>query len=103
MLIVERRELADGEIEFAFEAGPWAGSAARANAEFCRLQRDARMLDGVLGDASLDLCGEWVAVFDGEIFRAAGLDDLLAQFEAHGVNPGRAVKHYVYDRAAAEG
>ena len=103
MIIVERKELADGEIEFAFEAGPWVGSAARADAAFCRLQKDARMLDGVLGDARLDLCGEWVAVFDGEIFRATQFDELLAQFEAHGVDPGRAVKHYVFDSTAAEG
>jgi hypothetical protein len=95
MLIHERKDLADGEIELVSEFPPEPGTAERTETQFRRLQADARTLDAVLADPVLDLCNEWVAVFDGETFRAGGVDELLAQFEAHGVNPGRAVKHYI--------
>lgn len=95
MLIHERKDLVDGEIEWLSEFPPEPGAEQRAETRFRRLNADARTLDAVLADPALGLCDEWVAVFDGEIFRAGVFGELLGQFEAHGVNPGRAVKHYV--------
>lgn len=95
MLIAHYPDLADGEIEFGSEFPPYVESTRRAEKRIRRLRDDARKLDTVIADPSMELHDEWVAVFDGEVFRATVFDELLAQFEAHGVEPGRAVKHYV--------
>ena len=97
MLIAHLPELADGEIELVTELPPSRASAAQAAARFQRLQNDSKTLGALLVDRTLDLRDEWIAVFDGEVFRASTFDDLLAQFDALGLDAGRAVKRYVRD------
>lgn len=95
MLIAHLPDLADGEIELVTELPPSGASASRAAARVQRLQNDSTTLDALLADRAVDLRNEWIAVFDGEVFQASAFHDLLRQFDAHGVEAGRAVKHYV--------
>ena len=101
MLIAHLPDLADGEIELVAELPPYGASASRAAARVQRLKNDSTTLDALLSDRALDLRNEWIAVFDGEVFRASAFDDLLGEFDAHGVEAGRTVKHYVGDSGVA--
>ncbi len=103
MLTAHFLDLADGEIELATELPTSEAGAARAEARYQRLRKDARTLDALLADPALSLRNEWIAVYDGEVFRTPAFDELLRQFDAHGVEAGRAVKHYVRDDAVGVG
>ncbi len=86
------RELADGEIVEEWRLPATPERKAAADAAFERLTRDARTLTGVLGMTRAE--AEWVAVFDGEVFRSTDFEHVVQHVKALGPTDSPVLARY---------
>jgi hypothetical protein len=91
------RELADGEIAVEWLLPPTGESKAAADAAFERFGRDARTLADALAERDRR-DAEWVAVFDGQVFRSPDFERIVDHVKSLGATDSPVLVRYARPR-----
>jgi transcriptional regulator with GAF, ATPase, and Fis domain len=91
------RELADGEIVEEWRLPATPERKAAADVAFQRFTKDTRALTRVMADPERREA-EWVAVFDGAVFRSGDFEDVLQHVKALGATDSPVLVRYARAR-----